>query len=454
MSTQPYDGCNTPGYWDKIWAAEGSDTWRKYPRCFQRIAEIVPRGASVLDVGCGVGPLLKKLRCGAPRELWGMDISPVAIDILKKDGIPGSVAKVPPIPLPDNSYDVVVATETFEHVEDDKKLFREACRVARKLVIVAVPDDGFGPEVTGEHVRAYNTKSLLALAKGCASDVSVEQFSEGFNVFVGGPGGPCLPVKTIIMVASVDGNKLRVPPRGCMDNMPFVGLHICTRRGTCGVSLIEAVANAGKIAQVNIWPSLTTIVDYARNTTVRSLMNFQPPCDYILKLDDDHQFPPNVLEQLMLHDKDVVGGVYMTREQIGRPIYGWTEHIENPPDPARTGFFRVDKVATGCMLIKRRVFEALPYPWFEHRYVWAKNWRSGEKDEVYGEDYEFCRKARQAGFEIWADSTLDISHLGADIHNPWLIPGLIRQGAELPKAPQGVVVDEAVGGCNTGPPAT
>lgn len=74
----------------------------------------------VLDIGCGTGALLDKL---APKceELWGLDISPEAIEFCKKRGhknlILGSAGK---IPFADNYFDVVTAIGVIEHIPDEK----------------------------------------------------------------------------------------------------------------------------------------------------------------------------------------------------------------------------------------------------------------------------------------------------------------------------------------------
>src|SRR5436190_23882408 len=51
---------NTSENWNKIWQREGLATWRIYPMRFSRIAELVPMGSRVLDVGCGPGILLER----------------------------------------------------------------------------------------------------------------------------------------------------------------------------------------------------------------------------------------------------------------------------------------------------------------------------------------------------------------------------------------------------------
>jgi len=54
------------------------------------------------------------------------------------------------------------------------------------------------------------------------------------------------------------------------------------------------------------------------------------------------------------------------------------------------------------MLIKTPVLEKIGAPWFEFSY----------EPERVGEDVNFCRKARKAGYNIWVDPTIQVRHLG------------------------------------------
>uniref|UniRef100_A0A6M3L5V0 Putative methyltransferase n=1 Tax=viral metagenome TaxID=1070528 RepID=A0A6M3L5V0_9ZZZZ len=170
---------NTSSYWDEVWAREGTDTWRKYPLTFQKVASHISPEDTVLDVGCGVGVLLDVLKplC---REVAGLDISPKAIEILKSKGIEGKVGKLPTIDYPDKSFDVVVATETLEHLSEPELLVKEMMRVARKKVIVSVPDNVLGPDTEKEHKQLFTRDSFGELLS-VFSDGHIEAFKDTFQ---------------------------------------------------------------------------------------------------------------------------------------------------------------------------------------------------------------------------------------------------------------------------------
>jgi len=122
-------------------------------------------------------------------------------------------------------------------------------------------------------------------------------------------------------------------------------------------------------------------------------------CDYLFFIDDDMIFPPDTLDKLLAHKKDIVGGVYMTKYEQQEPVVEYLDN-ERPNE-----LFKCKAIGTGMMLIKTDVFNKLPQPWF--KYEWYKN---GMVKRSH--DWIFCEDARNDGIEVWADPTLDIKHIG------------------------------------------
>jgi len=97
-------------------------------------------GGTVLDLGCGDGLLLERLR---ERGIvgTGLDVSDEAVRICREKGFTADVqALSDPLPYADASFDTVVLLDVLEHVYDPTSLLREASRVARERVIVSVPN--------------------------------------------------------------------------------------------------------------------------------------------------------------------------------------------------------------------------------------------------------------------------------------------------------------------------
>lgn len=85
---------------------------------------------SILDVGCrkkGLKPLLK----GVNRYH--------GIDLEDAEEVTGHDLENP-IPLNDSEFDIVVALDVVEHVENAHQLMSELIRVADKIVIVSLPN--------------------------------------------------------------------------------------------------------------------------------------------------------------------------------------------------------------------------------------------------------------------------------------------------------------------------
>jgi hypothetical protein len=75
------------------------------------------------------------------------------------------------------------------------------------------------------------------------------------------------------------------------------------------------------------------------------------------------------------------------------------------------GLVEVALVGTACLLVHRRVLEAIDPPYFKMEL---------DDDCLYikdSEDFTFCRKARRAGFSVWLDTDQPCSHFKAlDMH--------------------------------------
>jgi hypothetical protein len=75
--------------------------------------------------------------------------------------------------------------------------------------------------------------------------------------------------------------------------------------------------------------------------------------------------------------------------------------IDSVPIMDLHGLAPVDVVGSAGLLVHRRVFEAMPPPWFEA----GSLLRHG-----LGEDWWFCLKAKKLGFQTWVDTALPMGH--------------------------------------------
>ncbi len=122
-------------------------------------------------------------------------------------------------------------------------------------------------------------------------------------------------------------------------------------------------------------------------------------CTHLFFVDDDMIFPEDTLDKLLAHDKDIVGAVYNTKYEEQVPV------VEYLDDQRPTELFKCGAIGTGCLLIKTDVFRKVPQIWFN--YEWNDN-----GSVKMSHDWYFCHKARECGFEIWANPNLEIKHIG------------------------------------------
>ena len=140
---------------------------------------------------------------------------------------------------------------------------------------------------------------------------------------------------------------------------------------------------------------------------------------HMLFLDDDMQFPVDLLNRLLAHNKPVVGCNYSRRCIPPIP----TSHgLDDKPvytRPDSTGLESVAHIGTGVMLIDMRVFEHLDatlgleaMPWFQ--FGWTDLNHPDKPPRPEGEDVYFCRKLRSAGVPLYVDHDVskNVGHLG------------------------------------------
>ena len=93
-------------------------------------------GASFLDVDCGNGCYVLKL--ADEIDAQGIDIDEYSSWSMQPERF--QVADAADLPFQDGRFDTVACFEVIEHVPDPVKVLKELARVARRHVIVSVPN--------------------------------------------------------------------------------------------------------------------------------------------------------------------------------------------------------------------------------------------------------------------------------------------------------------------------
>lgn len=98
---------------------------------------------SLLDIGCGTGPLYQMNVDKLDRwgfDYKGTDYSPAMIEVCK-NAFPEAEWEIEDarhLTEPDNSWDAVVLMHCLDHLDDYKSAIKEAARVAKKYVVIVL----------------------------------------------------------------------------------------------------------------------------------------------------------------------------------------------------------------------------------------------------------------------------------------------------------------------------
>ncbi|MBZ0283966.1 MAG: methionine biosynthesis protein MetW [Anaerolineae bacterium] len=132
-------------YWDN--KAPGQlgqlSTWRQ--KRAQVFTDIVSDGDSVLDLGVGDGALLIYMQQHKRIEVYGLDVSPKAVEFCRAQGLQVDLADINK-PITDflkSQYDYIICSEIIEHLPDPESLLNNLRPYVRKGIIVSIPNTGF-----------------------------------------------------------------------------------------------------------------------------------------------------------------------------------------------------------------------------------------------------------------------------------------------------------------------
>jgi methionine biosynthesis protein MetW len=106
-------------------------------KAMELIAQLVPKGSRVLDLGCGNGALLAHLRDTRQCSGYGIEIDDANVLACTQRGVNVIQLNLEDglAIFEDQSFDVVLQLDTMQHLRNTERLLRETARVGRVGVI-------------------------------------------------------------------------------------------------------------------------------------------------------------------------------------------------------------------------------------------------------------------------------------------------------------------------------
>lgn len=160
-------------------------------------------------------------------------------------------------------------------------------------------------------------------------------------------------------------------------------------------------------------------VDVAKNEICQQAVDQN--ADWVFFLDDDVIPPSNVLMKCIKNAfgppyLDIINGVYFSKSEPPMPLMFrgdmkgsvWNWHVGD--------LIKIDAAGMGCTFIKTKVLkeikEKVGGPWFSVDYTYNPNDPNDFPAPSIGatEDLYFYKKARECGFQTWADTSIQCVH--------------------------------------------
>jgi hypothetical protein len=180
--------------------------------------------------------------------------------------------------------------------------------------------------------------------------------------------------------------------------------------------------NSHGIEVVPLITSSGSLLVAERNRIVQAF--WESDCTHLLCIDSDLGWPAEAVMAMLNSGKEFVAGVYPARD----PSKATKQYLFRPECDARgiiqdKHLIKMQYIPAGFMLIAKSVItkmrEKHPDLYYEPKdkrnnpepgycFFNTEVWEG----EFWGEDFVFCRKAREAGVEIWVDPLIQFDHAG------------------------------------------
>lgn len=189
-----------------------------------------------------------------------------------------------------------------------------------------------------------------------------------------------------------------------------------TRYGVCMQSIMALQVPP---RSVNAW-NMGVLIARGLNSAFQTMMDL-PHAQWVWVMGDDHTFDPDVILRLLDREVDVVAPLCLNRLPPMDPTIVENDHepkgrMKYLEDLPTSGLYKLRPEETcgdAGLLIRRKVLEALPSPWYDKRISGA----------IAAEDQAFVQRIKDAGFDVHIDVDVQIGHVGLTEFKPVLKNG-------------------------------
>jgi hypothetical protein len=218
--------------------------------------------------------------------------------------------------------------------------------------------------------------------------------------------------------------------------VPAFGQQISAATFMCTHQLIQHLATksvGGSVSTLS-FPDIAEL----RSMAMTIWYDTMPQFEYLLFVDADMAFPPEIVSDMMLFDEPIVGAIYPQRKI---PISWAGSGTGGPMTERRGNFMKVEGVGMGCTLIRRDVvpkflenhpeltdlrIELHPARQMLEQTGTKRIIRAFEKLDLkerglVSEDLSFCIRWNNMGGTCWAAIGYEMHHIGPyDYHGCYL----------------------------------
>lgn len=156
-----------------------------------------------------------------------------------------------------------------------------------------------------------------------------------------------------------------------------------------------------------------------RNRLVDSFL--RSDCTHMLCIDSDIGWPPTAVMGLLSKKEDFIAGIYPARGEKTFLFRPSRKEDGSLLVNTEKGLLQMQYIPAGFMLLSRNVIQTMVDKFQDLKFTpkdpsqcvgYALFNTELYEGEFWGEDFVFCRRAREVGFDIWVDPMIQFDHAG------------------------------------------